>query len=75
MPESETKLKLNIQFQPLADTTPKIRSLQNVKVFEIPPAPRPLAPTLLPTPTCAPAPAAKCKQISNMQRMLVRNEK
>lgn len=77
MPESETKLKLNIQFQLLADTTPKIRSLQNVKVFEIPPAP----PTPFGTssftysPTCAPAPAAKCKQISNMQRMLVRNEK
>lgn len=73
MPESETKLKLYIQFQPPADTTPKIRSLQNVKVFEIPPWPT-LSPPLLPTPTCAPA-AAKCKQISNMQRMLVGNEK
>lgn len=76
MPESETKLKLNIQFQPLADTTPKIRSLQNVKVFEIPPAPpTPFGTSAFTYPNLCPCAAAKCKQISNMQRMLVRNEK
>lgn len=72
MPASETKLKLNIQFQPLADTTPKIRSLQNVKVFESSP-PSPPAP--LSSPYLCPTAAAKCKQISNMQRMLLGNEK
>lgn len=71
MPESETKLKLNIQFQPLADTTPKIRSLQNVKVFEIPPAPpTPFGTSSFTYPNLCPCAAAKCKQISNMQRML-----